>query len=493
MLHALLSFTIAPIQADPLDVVRKAVNLKAFEAKPNWSITGTAKYQGLNCTYDLKVAGESYRETIAGKFNIASGSNGKVAWEQDWNATVRTLHLEDKDNSDAIFAVVTPKWLGKDSPFEVTPKDTTMGDWNLQLKGSPWKGVLRIDVTTHTPKMLTYKGADGDTVMKFTGSNRAGGFWMPTTITIEQAKQINTINIAGVKAVSLFPATAFTPPAMPADTTFAKPQSKIEIKKLFSGHLAVHPLVDGKDVGWFIFDSGAGVTVIDRKTADGLKLPSIGELPLVGIGGVEKGAYRRMKTFTLGGVTVKNTLAADLNLSALGSALGLKLTGIVGYDFISRVVVDLDLKAPAMTLFDPATHKLAESGTWQDAMIEGRTPVVECEYGDGKKGPFRIDTGANGTVVMFSPVVKRFKLMEGQKTTPSALGGVGGMVTVQMGKLSRFVVGGHTFDNPQAMFATSDKGSFADEYLHGNMGHEFLDVFRLVFDYRKSRIGFVPR
>jgi len=142
---------------------------------------------------------------------------------------------------------------------------------------------------------------------------------------------------------------------------------------------------------------------------------------------------------------------------------------------------------------DPASYKLPENGVWQDAVLEGRTPCVECEYGDGQKGPFRIDTGANGSVVMFQPIVKSQKLIDGQKTAPVALGGVGGMTTVQMGKLKRFVLGGHVFEDAPAMFATDPKGSFADPYLHGNLGHDFLNVFRLVFDYTHSRIGFVPR
>ena len=51
-------------------------------------------------------------------------------------------------------------------------------------------------------------------------------------------------------------------------------------------------LIDGKDIGWFILDSGAEVSVIDKGAADEIKLASVGHQPLTGVGGNVMSSFR---------------------------------------------------------------------------------------------------------------------------------------------------------------------------------------------------------
>ena len=43
-----------------------------------------------------------------------------------------------------------------------------------------------------------------------------------------------------------------------AHTATADIPAELEVKLTYTGHLLVHPLIDGQDVGWFVFDTGAG-------------------------------------------------------------------------------------------------------------------------------------------------------------------------------------------------------------------------------------------
>ena len=50
----------------------------------------------------------------------------------------------------------------------------------------------------------------------------------------------------------------------------AETPAALETKRAASGHVMVRPLIDGKDHGWFIFDTGAGINVLDSSTADAI-------------------------------------------------------------------------------------------------------------------------------------------------------------------------------------------------------------------------------
>jgi hypothetical protein len=109
------------------------------------------------------------------------------------------------------------------------------------------------------------------------------------------------------------------------------------------------------------------------------------------------------------------------------------------------------------------------------------------------KAWFRFDTGADGTVALHSPFVKKWRLLDGKTTTPAGAGGVGGISTARRGKIKWFELAGHRFQNPTVLFSTSATGAFAEPYLAGNIGHEFMMPFRIVIDFTGSRIALNPR
>jgi hypothetical protein len=73
------------------------------------------------------------------------------------------------------------------------------------------------------------------------------------------------------------------------------------------------------------------------------------------------------------------------------------------------------------------------------------------------------------------------------------MAGVGGTTLASTGPLAWFAIGGRRFENPTVTFARPAEGSFLDTYTLGNVGQTFLTPFRIVFDYPRRRIAFVPR
>ncbi|MEA2553835.1 MAG: hypothetical protein QOJ65_2011, partial [Fimbriimonadaceae bacterium] len=204
------------------------------------------------------------------------------------------------------------------------------------------------------------------------------------------------------------------------------------------------------------------------------------------------GAFRVVDTFQLGPATIKDTDFAELDLGSIGDLFGIKLAGIVGFDFFRRTVIDIDLDAPTIAIHDPASFTLG-SGEWTPLKFSSGNPVVEATLEGDRKGWFRLDTGANGTVVFHSPFVLEHKLLDNRETTTSGSMGVGGVSATKTGTIEWFELSGHRFANPTVSFSQATVGAFANKHLAGNIGQEFMKPFTIVFDFGGSRVGLIPK
>ena len=121
-----------------------------------------------------------------------------------------------------------------------------------------------------------------------------------------------------------------------------------------------------------------------------------------------------------------------------------------------------------------------------------RHPVVEASF-EGGSGLFKLDVGASGgphgNVVFHAPAVRRLGLIEGRDVTPNNLA----QQEAANGSIGWFELSGRRWENPDVVFALGEDGPFSDPYTVGNIGTGFMKAFRIVFDYRRARIAFVPK
>jgi hypothetical protein len=182
----------------------------------------------------------------------------------------------------------------------------------------------------------------------------------------------------------------------------------------------------------------------------------------------------------------------ELDLRFLEAPLARPIAGVLGYEFISRCVTEIDLDAARIALHDPASYQSAGK-EWTAMKLSNRVPVVEARF-EGHAYPLRLDTGAAGRGVLFHPsFVEKLKLLDGRETTMSVSGGVGGSVPTRMGKLKWLEIGGQRIEDLDAGFVMEPKGAFSDQYTAGVVGASLLRRFTLIFDYPHQRIAFQKR
>lgn len=486
----------APAVGVVLDRVRQAVEFSKFDAQPGgYQSAGKATFFGEESVYSgIFTPAGPFTEHVAGPLGSVQAFDGKTAWKADWTGATRTLDLRDRELLLASMAIQSGRWLAPNSQFEITQaEDAAPGEaiaLDLKVRGGLHKTRVLIDANTWLPLSESYEGTAGECKTTFADWRATPFGKVPFRVENSEGGLTNVVRLERVEPTPTFVRNPFAMvPWRAVDTVFdASRPATIEIKRAFTGHILVHPTLDGKDVGWFILDSGAGTMVVDPKVADSIAMPKVGKVPVVGVGGVLMGSFRQSKSFALGPLTIQNLKFVEIDLAQLSAIFRTQIAGIAGYDLFRRSVVELGLDAKRLALHDPASFKL-NKGDWQPLILDGAHPIVQATYEGGKKGFFRLDTGASGTLTFGGDLASR--LAEGRPTKPILLGGVGGMMNAKVGTLDYFELAGHRFDKPEVTFMTDKRNALANEFLDGNIGQDLLLPFTLVFDYGSARIAFV--
>ncbi|MCB1184141.1 aspartyl protease family protein [bacterium] len=464
-------------------------------------ITGAASTLGVDGPFRLVVASDGrYRLELGGPLPQVTGWDGTTAWDRDWNGTSRPLHLRDRDQAvlDGLFlagawpdaddggrlvwsASVPREGGGVQRPF-------THGDRGLH-------GAADVDAEG---RLVAFRVGVGDKLREtaYRGERDFGGVRWPAvveqtsdsgeTVTL-RAEEVTVLDAPKAVTAALAPAIG---PA--ADHRFlADLPADLEIFRAPSGHLLVHPLLDGRDVGWFIFDTGAGALCLDNAAADSLGYAGFGEITAKGVGGDVKSAFYRGASLQLGPLVMDDPAYVGLDLQFLSGYFGKPLAGVLGYGVLARAVVEFDHQAPRIALHDRTTYPGTDL-TWTPLFLFGRHPCVPGAF-EGHDAVFRLDTGADGTLTFHQPTVERLGLLRNRRVQDTQLGGVGGFVAAKKGPVAWVELGGRRFEHVEAAFALAEEGAFADAATDGNVGNELLDDFLLVFDYGGMRMALTPR
>ena len=162
----------------------------------------------------------------------------------------------------------------------------------------------------------------------------------------------------------------------------------------------------------FIVDTGASLTVIDKKLAEKLtremrsdELPEVYRDSLQSIIGVnsqlEKQKYTLVKPvpFSIGNEIISDNevwIATDLNL--FSQAAGQDISGFIGIDTIRKLnwLVDNKKKRLVITKDAPSAREWQQCTGYEDSY--NRAPLLWFSFGKDEAS-FRIDTGASGSYV----------------------------------------------------------------------------------------------
>jgi len=430
-----------------------------------------------------------FRLQTVGDLPECDGFDGTNSWHLNGSGVPHTSNYSDRDLARMLAYVQAGVWACKNSPIEIVSEQGNL--LVIKCKDGSTTANLELNPKTCTAKVLSCWGSSGAETWTFSDYRLVNGQLVPAKILHESGETRDKTVIEKFN-LGIGGKISYRMPLPSADgfTFDVNASENIEVKRMY-GYLFVKPKIDGKDEGWWFLDTGAEIMVIDPVVARSHKMKVVGKDSVSGVVANITTNFSKGIKFNLGPVTIQNSSYMEFDMKPFSDALGIKLAGICGYDFISRAVLDIDPKKSTIDVLPPQLSNLPEGSTWTSFLFHGNMPSLLCSFEGDKSGLFSLDTGSGSTVDFFSPCVKKFDLLKNRKVDIVMTGGAGGSSESKTGVLDWFQFGPKKFEKPKVGFQITTKGGFASPYLDGNIGMGFMEKFRMILDYNASRLALV--
>jgi hypothetical protein len=244
----------------------------------------------------------------------------------------------------------------------------------------------------------------------------------------------------------------------------------------------------------FLF-STASTSVIDTRIAKELGLLVQGKEKSTATGSsIGRGLISGV-SLALPGVTTFNQAVAMLPLEFLSSIMGEPIAGLIGYDFISQFVIEVDYATRKMNVHAPATYKYPGSGDVLPIKFIDKRPFIAIkitmEGREAIEGTVELETGSSGTLIVQRSFAEAHQLLNSaQGFRLGNVGGAGGgMSRTLQGRVSNIKVGRFMISNPLVTFSRAESAKADGD---GQLGGEVLRRFRLILDYSRQLIVLEP-
>jgi len=265
--------------------------------------------------------------------------------------------------------------------------------------------------------------------------------------------------------------------------------------ELHDWHIFFRGSLGDSSLVWLTLDTGAASGVIDAEYARARGLEHSEAQPLFGPAGSTASARVGGLSLTLPGVRMQNLALSTTPLQFLSAATGRRIVAILGYEFLSAFIVEIDYAGREMRLHDPAHYAYRGKGGIVPFTLRDNDPFVRAQLempgGGTLEGEFVIDTGSGSTVLLASDFAAAHGLPGGLAHKLEARArGVGGEMKIVAGRLPGVRLGRFRVEDPVVLFPA---GQITEPGSAGNIGGGLLRRFRVIFDYPGRRMILEPQ
>lgn len=245
----------------------------------------------------------------------------------------------------------------------------------------------------------------------------------------------------------------------------------------------------------FIFDTGAGICVFDKKVVRDLGLEKTGQIRAMGSGGAVPAptytiAALGIRCHEAPDLVAKDVPAIELDLSTIASIVGHRVDGIVGSQLFQENPFTLDLENDRILVHEPAGFEIPREAAEHRLMFALGLPCLRLELPGLRPRWFMLDTGNMGTLILHAPLVEKHVKREILDTLPVVRGlGVGKAASkAYLASVERLDLGSMTMhDVPVMLSGEQQEGLFANRTISGNVGAGILSRGRWTFDFKSTR------
>ncbi len=437
------------------------------------------------------------------KFDAVSqteGDNGQISWQLDTNGQILLIKdHESQKRREIARRIELYEHLDRHSPvFALTLKANTIVKeqecYQIVLTNRINGDISRFFINTNTLLMIKSISSqpDMEVITYYDDYRWVEGIQIPfhdfSTYLPWEKEEETTISRYTIN------------PAVSEDL-FAVPRRKRDFRFLTRKHSAVIPFLFAENIlylevtvkdntRYWVLDSGASMSVIDADYAEELQLQQHDRIKGHGFGDLFTLSFTTLPAYRVGSVLFDpQTVFVVKNLTA--QSYEPEIAGILGYDFLSRFVVEIDYDHKTVTLHDPEHYRCNScTGTVVEAPLKYRTFTIPVTLDHKYRGDWSLDLGAHTSSIHFSFAEKNNLLQRrGIETISQGVSGISFEKTVQFNDLE---TGGFHIDHPLVTIPLKrGKGATALGEIAGNLGNDILRHFNLVLDYENQQVTFM--
>ncbi len=261
--------------------------------------------------------------------------------------------------------------------------------------------------------------------------------------------------------------------------------------QIVNNHVYLNVMLDGHGPYTFVLDSG-GDYIVTPEVAAVLGTKGVGGVRLSGVGSATEGAaFTRVDTIAVGAAQIRNQYMLVLPIATgFGVAEGLRIDGMLGYQFLSRFFATIDYAGSRLTLaLPPSLPTAPPDAAAIPFFFDGTIPIIPIAV-DGLVATAEVDTGNRATLELLAPFLASHSgIASLAKTAPTVTGfGVGGPSYSRLGRVPSLQIGPYTLSNVVTLFSIATQGALADQFNPSNIGGGIWRRFDLTFDYLHSRL-----
>jgi hypothetical protein len=486
---------------------------KAAQGGAAWDRVRMLRTTGRLRSSGLEGSFESLEDVTSGAFadrydlgaiRGAQGYDGRSAWSQDSSGMARADGSEE-----ATTAAVSEAFRRSRAFWYPERRHAAIG-----LAAAREESGRRFDVVTITPdggrefelwidaatalpdRIVQKEGPDVSTTFLSDWRDVAGLKLPFATRTTNGEAKYDTVSVA--EAIEVDPdvaASAFAmPPPPPADSGFAAGVHSATLPfELLNGHPVLRVMLNGKGPLRFGFDSG-GANLIVPRVAAALGVATAGAIEGRGTGeGSQDVAIAKIAQVDIGQAWMRDQTFYVFDFGELERVEGAPIDGLIGYEAFRRFIVRFDYGGNEIRLSDPAGWSYAGSARPLPFVFNEHVPQVEGSI-DGIPGRFDIDTGSRSSLDLYAPFIGKHGLEARYGTGVERITGwgVGGPTRGLVARGRELRLGDISVASPVIELARAKRGSFASDFVAGNVGYGVLHRFDVTFDYAGQRLWLEP-
>jgi hypothetical protein len=269
--------------------------------------------------------------------------------------------------------------------------------------------------------------------------------------------------------------------------------------RIVNNHVHLMMTAGGREVP-MIYDTGAGVSLLDIPVADAIGMKRGGKVNLGGAGAnpvrafvIDRASPIALPQDTM--IKVKPVVEFEMHIAPYE---GIPIGGILGADFTRQFVLQLDYETERMTLH-PRSFRYAGNGIRFPLTFKECHPYINAEIllADGARLPAycQIDVGASGGLAISKRFVEKHQLLQrvGPTIRRRTGRGVGGSSWATIGRVAGLQLGAAEVKAPVAAMYGDSAGVFSSGNFDCNIGGEVLRRFMIYLDYGRREMILEPK